>query len=579
MKQLLRMLLVCGAMIISLQELSAQVGKEVEVTKNYLPKIATANKPSLVPHFADTVKIRPEIDYTIAPRALNTQLETRTFRAATVTYWEFNRPTPFYLKAGAGYPLNSVVDFHAATQNPSIGYAMLYVNHLGDYAQVRNYAGQKKNATRMQNRIGGTAGRYLGRHTLETELYYENNLFYRYGATDPTDNREVGSRINFGEAAMRIRIGDDFNNSQKVNFNVEGYGVYLHDDSHTVSLLDIRQIDAGGVGEIGFRWGSHLIHIGLGFDGAWGAGDMREEDGSYDNLNFHGKIGYTFTHRKMDAEVGSRYHYTAITTPSGRESFHYPIPYFQLKFNLGNGAFVPFAGFDGDVEYNDFRSLIHENPYLITGLSLPKNTVNYNLRFGAEGNLSSRFSYRLFVEMSWIENARYWYGLNFPQLGDYNFLQFGVAQARRNTATLGIDLKWRPAADLTIQGSLHGYLHDFLGKVEGHTLGGGLPALRSSLKAEYAHRKFTIALSGKLTSTRYWSNLHYGVTDEGEPTTLFLTYKVPVTVDLRFYADYHINPNLTIFVEGRNLLNERLHDWANYPLTGIACTAGVKLNF
>lgn len=569
--------LLLSLILLATLPLGAQVHKEVEVSKSYVPKVATATKPTLNPEFADTVKIRPEIDYTIIPRALNTQLETRTFRPATVTYWEFNRPKPFYLKAGAGYPLNSAVDLHATTQNPSIGYAMLYLNHLGDYAKVRNYADKRPNSTRLYNRIGGAAGRYLGRHILETELYYEHHLLHRYGACDPSDDWMVGSEVKFGEAGMRIHIGDDFDNKQKFNFNVEAYGIYLHENSQTVQLPNVSQADAGAVGQIGFRWGEHRLHLGVGFEGAWGLDALEP----YDNLNIRGRFAYTFSHRKMEAEVGAEYHFAGITTTQGNESFHYPIPHILLKFNLGEGSFVPFIGFDGHVERNDFRSLVHENPYLVTGLALPKNTVNYNLRFGTEGEFSSRFSYRLFIEMSWVENARYWYGCNFhnSELVGNNYLQFGVEQARRNTATLGLDLKWRPVADFTLQGSLQGYLHDFQGKIGENHLAGGLPALRSSLKAEYAHRKFTLSLSGELASTRYWSNLRFGTNAKGEQRAEMVIYKVPITVDLRLYADYHLNPSLTLFVEGRNLLNERLHDWANYPLTGIACTAGVKLNF
>lgn len=577
MKRFTYFLTLFGIALISATSVSAQVEKEVEVSKQFVPKVAVATKPAIEARFTDTVKLRPEIDYTIRPRVLNTQLETRTFRPASVTYWEFNRPTPFYLKAGAGYPLNSVADFYVATQNPSIGYAMLQLNHWGDYAKVRNHAGTKPNATRLSNRIGGAAGRYLGRHILEGEIYYENKLWHRYGATAPLDEQMVGSRVNYGEAGMHIRIGDDVNDRRKVNFDIEGYGIYFHDNTQTISLLEARQIDGGGKGRIGFRWGDHQIGVGIGFEGAWGAGDMRE----YDNLNLHTQIGYTFTHQRMDAEVGAEYHYSSIRMPEEVEGFHYLIPHVRLKFNLGDGAFVPFVGFDGEVERNDFRSLMHENPYLITGFALPKNTVHYNLRFGTEGDFASRFSYRIFVEMSWIENARYWYGLNFPQASEpaHNFLQFGVAQARRNTATLGLDLKWRPTTDLLIQGSLQGFLHDFRARLDSHDLAGGLPALRSKLKIEYTHRKFSVALAGDLTSTRHWSNLHYHTDTTGAGKIDFLIYKVPVTLDLSLYADYHINSSLSLFIEGRNLLNERLHDWANYPLTGIACTAGIKLNF
>lgn len=557
--------------------LSAQVEKEVEVSKSYVPRVAPATKPALQPDFTDTVKLRPEIDYTVQPRALNTRLESRTFRPATVTYWEFNRPSMGYLKAGIGAPLNSLADLRIATQNPSIGYALLYLNHEGDYASVRNAAGKHPTSTRMRNRIGAAAGRYLGRHTIEADLNYENYLTHRYGATDPTDDWGVGSRVNFGEAELRIRLGDDFDHAEKVNFEVEGFSTYLHDNSEAIQLHNVRQIDAGGRGRVDFRWGGHRIGVGFGFEGAWGVGDCSDAE----NLNFRGRLGYSFSRRSFDAQVGMVYHYSKVRCGAESEGFHYPIPHIRLKFNLGDGAFVPYLGFDGQVELNDFRSLLNENPYVTTGLWLPKNTVGYNLRAGVEGNLSNRFSYRLHFTMSWIENARYWYGINLSdeQQTSNNYLQFGVAQARRNTATIGVELKWRPATDWLIQGSVTGYLHDFRGQIEEHTLCGGLPALESKLKVSYHHRKFSLYAAGALSSTRYWSNLKYDPTTQQPDQPTFSIYKLPITVDLSLGADYHLNAKWSLFLEGRNLLNERLHDWANYPLTGIACTVGVKWNF
>lgn len=568
MKQLLYTLLLLLPL-----SLSAQVQKEVEVSKSYVPRVASPTKLVLHPDFTDTVKLRPEIDYTIQPRALNTQLESRTFRPATVTYWEFNRPSTGYLKAGIGAPLNSLANLHIATQNPSIGYALLYLNHEGDYAKVRNAAHKHPTSTRMLNRIGAAAGRYLGRHTLEADLSYENYLTHRYGATDPTDDWMVGSRINYGEAELRIRLGDDFNNPEKVNFNVEGWGLYLHDNSQNYHPINLAQVDAGGRGRIDFRRGGHRIGIGLGFEGAWGLRDSQDE-----NLNFRGDLRYSFSQRSFDAEVGLMYHYSKVRCGEQSEGFHYPIPRLRLKFNVSDGAFVPYLGFDGEVERNDFRSLIKENPYVITGLWLPKNTVNYNLRAGVEGNLSNRLSYRLHFTMSWLENARYWYGVNLQGEGQTsnNYLQFAVAQARRNTATLGAELKWRPATDWLIQGSVTGYLHDFTGQIEEHDLCGGLPALESKLKVSYHHRKFTIRAAAELESTRYWSNLKY---DPASEVPGFSIYKLPITVDLSLGADYHLNSKWSLFLEGRNLLNRRLHDWANYPLTGINFTMGAKWNF
>ncbi|MBQ8307486.1 MAG: hypothetical protein IJX56_01635 [Alistipes sp.] len=58
------------ALMLGAGPLYAQVEKQVEVTKSYIPEVPSASKLALQPNFVDTVKIQPEIDYTITPRIL-----------------------------------------------------------------------------------------------------------------------------------------------------------------------------------------------------------------------------------------------------------------------------------------------------------------------------------------------------------------------------------------------------------------------------------------------------------------------------------------------------------------------------
>ncbi len=152
-----RVLILSAAVLFCGVPLRAQVTKQVEVTKTYVPEVSKAVKLPIVPDMTDTVRLRPEIDYTVTPSALATNLSTEPFRPATVTYWEFNRPRPLYLKVGAGAPLNSVLDLYASTQNPGTGYAVGYLNHTGDWAEIRNDFGVRPVSWRM--RRGGQVPR------------------------------------------------------------------------------------------------------------------------------------------------------------------------------------------------------------------------------------------------------------------------------------------------------------------------------------------------------------------------------------------------------------------------------------
>ncbi len=186
----------------------AQVEKHVEVTKDYVPDLAPAVKLSFEPSMIDTAVLRPDIDYSITPQALAARLDVEPIRPATVTYWEFNRHRPLYLKLGAGWPFNTLGDLYVTTQHPGTGYLSGYANHEGIYADLRNRFGVETPAGRMLNRVGVAAGKYFGRRTLEGEVAYEHRRYRRYGGIDvPGAHVPV---IGYGEMGVGVRFGDDF---------------------------------------------------------------------------------------------------------------------------------------------------------------------------------------------------------------------------------------------------------------------------------------------------------------------------------------------------------------------------------
>lgn len=72
---------------------------------------------------------------------------------------------------------------------------------------------------------------------------------------------------------------------------------------------------------------------------------------------------------------------------------------------------------------------------------------------------------------------------------------------------------------------------------------------------------------------------------EGEPVNVvpeFETlspFKAPFGVDLRVNFDWHVSHRVTLFAEGRNLLNQSLYEQAWFPELGANFTVGIKANF
>ena len=67
MKRFLYITLLCAGVLFTTSAM-AQVAKQVEVSKDYAPTVDKAQKIAIVPDMTDTVKMQPEIEYTITPR-------------------------------------------------------------------------------------------------------------------------------------------------------------------------------------------------------------------------------------------------------------------------------------------------------------------------------------------------------------------------------------------------------------------------------------------------------------------------------------------------------------------------------
>ena len=169
-------IVLCLAVVALPAVAAAQVAKQVEVTKAYVPEVAEAVKLPIEPNMVDTVKMRPEIDYSISPKMYSTSLATHSFNPATVTYWEFNRPKNFYIKAGAGYPLNTIGDVYASIHNTRVGYLLAYLNHRGEYAKLPNYNKEKTDAMQMHNKVGVAGGLYCGKRIFEGDVNYNSEM-------------------------------------------------------------------------------------------------------------------------------------------------------------------------------------------------------------------------------------------------------------------------------------------------------------------------------------------------------------------------------------------------------------------
>lgn len=570
--------LIVAALAAALPQLAAaQVEKQVEVTKAYVPKVESASKLAVEPDMTDTARLRPEIDYSITPLSLRTTLSTRPIRPATVTYWEFNRPLPLYVKAGAGYPLNSVLDFYASSQNPSTGYVVGYINHEGQFAKIENDFGIKNNSTRMFNRVGAAAGKYIGKHILEGDLSYDNRMYHCYGAyVDPesTSLFEPGQMIDYGDANLAVRFGDDFQDLGRTNFEVALRGGMFFDHSEDTS--GDRLLTLGVRAKIARGFGRSRFSAEAGYELIAG---QKALSGNSQSL-IHAALRYGYDGGVVHLEVGADY-YRDHTDFEGEprsivDNKNYIIPFARLDFNLGTPGLKPFFEADGAVTPNDMRALTLENPYVGSSFWGEKSSVDYNFRLGLNGSLwRSSFSYRLYAGFSVRDNHLYW--MTYRNLSDdpaYHKIFEGTmspVMARQTVTSFNGEIEFRPVSTLKFDLGVHGYLYN-----DETELDNGAPSFAGNLGVAYDGRKVSFGVKALMQSVRRWSVIDVSSASGSASADPF---EAPFAVDLRVNFDWKVSGRVTLFAEGRNLLNRRLYEYAWYPELGANFTVGIKANF
>ena len=230
------------------------------------------------------------------------------------------------------------------------------------------------------------------------------------------------------------------------------------------------------------------------------------------------------------------------------------------------GVFVPYVEVDSYIENNSYQSLQGVNPYILLRdleyMSVP-NTAVYNLRAGFTGHtVNNKFSYRLYANVASMSDALYW--VNVDNIG------FDVITDSQNIISLNASVEYKPFSSLLLGAGFKGMYYDNGADVES-----GKPAFLADFAVRYTHRKFAIGATAEAMGSRSWTFIDTTAANGGGISS----HKYPACVDLGLTFDWFVAKQCTVYVEGRNLANAKIYDWALYRRLGAGAVVGIKVQF
>lgn len=541
------------------------LNRSVDIAKDYMPRVDRASKLSIRPQMVDTTTLRPQLEYTVHPQAWTGGFEVAPIRAAQMNTGTYNAQYPLYLKAGGGFPGQSVFDLYATSARPGASGFGVYANHRGHYSDIENFDGHKNRATSTANSIGLFGCASFGRLSLSGEVGWDYDLISYYGdrgiiLQDGDMETPKSPLQHYSTPRAALLFGHDFTDLSRLNFRLGADG-YMLDDRY-----DRKETGGSAFLELGRRFNVHDLTLRAGVD-IWKGGGRNGDAGS---TVMSVSPGYGFSAGALLFRMGATFAYETPGEASyGDEMIErnlWFLPQLEFSLTLADGAFNPYARLDSRLTPGSLRSLTAQNPYLspaeelYSGISASQS--DYRMRAGISGSVGGVFSYNLFAGYNIVKNAPEFF------YNDTDGFMFRLYKEVKYPS-LGAELETRigNAFSLTLDGHYNGYSKD---DPYFHNC---LPQYEAGAVVRYNYRdRFIVRVGARVKDGIDFYPQFGPVYDSPD-------MKSKTTVDVSLAADYFLSDRLGIFLEGRNLAGQDLYPLPFYRGVGMSISAGVKLRF
>ena len=535
---LLVILLVIAGIVSHSVELMAQEGidKEIIVVQPYKPALSDAYKINVLPTISDTINIRPDFDYSIQPKKIETGFEVRPINAAKLVGEPLTKLYKSYLKLGVGNYLAPLGELNVNTlrsKNSSMG---IYFMHQSVNGKVKLNNGEKVPPGFNDNILSLYGKKILHKSVLSGDIdaQYRGVNFYGYnpGLDTTLEKESVQQHYIFANAAMQLHSThkDSSHLNYQVNFD---YGYSLDKFDHNEHAIKLS-------GKFNKLMNNQVF--GLNTDIAHYLTSQSIDSSSQTVLNFN----------PWFARSTSEYSYMLginIAADIHDGDAQIPVhPRAYLKIKVIDKVFVPYFGIDGKYEVNNFRKMIGENNYLLPGLRT-KNTNHKIMGYlGVKGSLSSKFGYHIKFNYSLIDNMYFFINDTTSVLEN----QFRAVYDDIEQLSLTGEVSFRPdeKLNLLLSGKYSQYNMDTLPH-PWH-----MPNFDMSLRAGYNLRNKIILDASLFVKGRRYA---YNPDPAGEPFIL------EGYLDLNAGVEYRYTRILSAFIRLNNILGMNQEPWLYYP--------------
>ncbi|MDR1592878.1 MAG: hypothetical protein LBS43_00160 [Prevotellaceae bacterium] len=584
------------------------LNKTVQVTRAYDPIISDAEKIEFPGSFSDTLlNIKGNYQYSITPQNIASRVTLRPMPAAKISEDAYKDPKWLYARLGAGYPLQALGDVYLHNLNPAdISYGLFY-NHRSIWAKINNPNGENIPIDEMNHQAGVFFRKNWEKLSFNINGGFNghNVLFYGYNTTIAKRAGIVPAKDSIAQAYTSIYVNAGVNSQDRkesglryhVNVLFDIFGDKGENKFKRGRIFSMNENKFDADIELGYAFGEkkHLVSLkadgnvymrSLEYNAVYNSyfadplliynsvfTDLYGMNGTGKNISdtkyiFNITPSYSFSLSKIDLDLGVKY--TGYKREYKMKNKIYPA--INVRFKLAN-EFVPYAGVNGEMQMNDYKSIVSENPFIAPGMNMAMRATDcfIDISGGIKGNIENIFAYNVYGKYSYLDD--FYFFINSGQTLPASSV--GELVALRNNFDVVYDdiRQLKVGAELKVSA----------GRVEALLSGAYYSYTLDALSAAFHRPAFTADLDIDVKATKA---LIFNINAHANSETPY-TYNIAhgeiyyneVFINLGAGVEYLFNRSFSVFLNANNLLNRRNEIWHGYKLPGLGVLGGVTFKF
>jgi hypothetical protein len=526
-----------------------KLNKEVQVVRPYEPAISDAFKINLLPKIEDTLKLTPNLTYTILQRPISTNYIITPITPAKMMQETMSDLSSSYIKLGMGSSISPLFEvYYNNDRNKEYSY--------GGWLQSNSAFGKIKldNGKRVECDYGKTDFNLFGKKILAKSILAGSAGFNKHRITyygyDLTPSTTVYPDSAPKEQAFKqfnanLNYYSTYTDSTHLNYNYETSFNLLSDKfdmQESLLRLSVRMDKFTKQERFGGEFSiNHYIKNA----------NLDSSNNTIIRLmpwiNLYGKQwrGLVGTNLIIDANA------------SGKQSSFYPVA--MLSYDVISHYLIPYLEINGYLEENSYSKITAENPWIIPG----KKVYNTSLTGGIKGNMSTKVSYNVYARYSLVDSMYFFINTNLKS-SNALFNRFTVVSDNVELTNILGELTIAPTSKINLffRAEFDNYKMSKLAKPWHKPDFKAMASVRYNLQD-----KIILSLDIFSTGKRFIK------------TSTGAIKSLEGITDVNLGIEYRYNKKLSAFLNLNNLSSSKYDLWYQYPMYRFNFKAGLTYTF